>query len=492
MEKKIKCDICLKLFDRKFTLNRHRRKIHSEVQQFYQCKECTKAFPRQDNLWRHERSHRAEGLIHCRICSRGFRSDYVAKHEVTCGRRAGDGPRHAKIVLKVRAVPSRDYFGGDQQNSPRHKLIYQDERFLSQTDFSAGIDEGAIVSPQGQGFERKICSHMREVIKKDDICRFEEHFQRLQAYATTIAGPDAIFQKHDPRPAASAMLTDACLYGANKIAQHLIESGSNLNQKDAQGDTPLHWACRMGAPDIVKLLVNGGADVELSNINMRTPLVVATENCQSTCMQALLLGGASPKGRSASVNVQNDRGWTALHFASIRGKNAMIELLLRWGADVDMSWHGRTALCVAAVAGELSSVKLLRDHGARIDGLPGAGNFTPLEYVLQASGSRMEQKVEYLIQLGANVNLGISRPLERAIQDSSAGVVELLLDAGAKLTGESAHMLEQLRAQAETRASSSCWPRYPALGKKLQLMQNKTLWYEELDRPPQLLGILHL
>jgi hypothetical protein len=371
--------------------------------------------------------------------------------------------------------------------------VYQDERYLSETGFSAGTEEGAPLSPQGQGLERKICSHIREAIKEDNIRHFEEHFQKLQAYATIMTGPEAIFQKHDPRAAASTMLTDACLYSAKNIAQHLIELGSNLNHKDAQGDTPLHWACRMGAHDIVQLLVDGGADVETSNTNMRTPLVVATENCQITCMQALLLAGGSPNGRSANGNVRNNRGWTALHFASIRGNNAMIELLLRGGADIDMSWHGRTALCVAAAAGELSSVKLLHDHGARIDGLPGADNITPLEYVLQASGSRMEKKVEYLIQLGANVNLGIYHPLERAIRSSSAGVVELLLDAGAKLTGESAHTLEQLRAQAEARASSSCWPKYLAPGEKLQLMQNKTLWYEELGRPTrQLLGILHL
>jgi len=55
----------------------------------------------------------------------------------------------------------------------------------------------------------------------------------------------------------------------------LIESGTDINQQDEQGWTPLNWAAGKGDLGMVQLLVESGADMLKVGRDMRTPYMIA-------------------------------------------------------------------------------------------------------------------------------------------------------------------------------------------------------------------------
>jgi uncharacterized protein len=57
--------------------------------------------------------------------------------------------------------------------------------------------------------------------------------------------------------------------------RELIDSGSDVNQQDEQGWTPLNWASGRGNLEIVKLLVEKGADVFKVGRDLRSPYLIA-------------------------------------------------------------------------------------------------------------------------------------------------------------------------------------------------------------------------
>lgn len=60
--------------------------------------------------------------------------------------------------------------------------------------------------------------------------------------------------------------------GHEKAAKLLIDSGSNINEKNNYKNSPLRWAVWTGRENIVKLLIESGVDVNSQNYDGSTPL----------------------------------------------------------------------------------------------------------------------------------------------------------------------------------------------------------------------------
>ena len=75
------------------------------------------------------------------------------------------------------------------------------------------------------------------------------------------------------------MLLTACKNGQKGVVQAFLKKGGiQIDKRDAQGGTPLHYASAKGSRDIVKLLLDAGADVSIADNQSRTALHMA---CQS-------------------------------------------------------------------------------------------------------------------------------------------------------------------------------------------------------------------
>lgn len=101
----------------------------------------------------------------------------------------------------------------------------------------------------------------------------------------------------------------ASFMGNLDAIQGHIQAGTNLDQKDAYGSTPLIIAATFGKTEVAKALIAAGADINLPNGDGATPLHSAAFLCRTEIVKALLENGAER-------NVRNNFGSTPLESVS--------------------------------------------------------------------------------------------------------------------------------------------------------------------------------
>lgn len=84
----------------------------------------------------------------------------------------------------------------------------------------------------------------------------------------------------------------ATFMGDLKAIQQHIKAGTDLNQKDNYGSTPLVTAAVFGKPEIAIALIKGGANVNLKSDTGSTPLHSAAFFCRVKITKDLLSNGA--------------------------------------------------------------------------------------------------------------------------------------------------------------------------------------------------------
>jgi len=76
------------------------------------------------------------------------------------------------------------------------------------------------------------------------------------------------------------------------VRQH-IKAGSDLNEKDAYGSSPLIIATTFDKTEVARALIDAGADMKISNNDGATPLHIAALFCRTEIVKALLDKGAN-------------------------------------------------------------------------------------------------------------------------------------------------------------------------------------------------------
>jgi ankyrin repeat protein len=105
-----------------------------------------------------------------------------------------------------------------------------------------------------------------------------------------------------------------------------IAPDGEIDQRDANGFTPLQHACTEGHASIVQLLVNEGANPNVRNIDGETALHLAASIGYQHCAEALIAAGAR-------TSLKTKAGKTALELATQMGHLDIVSLLE--GAEVD-------------------------------------------------------------------------------------------------------------------------------------------------------------
>lgn len=221
------------------------------------------------------------------------------------------------------------------------------------------------------------------------------------------------------------------------VVKQLIKHGADINAAPGHGYsmTALQAACEVGRKPLIELLLNHGADINAPPGGRGyTALGQACFSGHTEIVQFLLEGGAQ-----VNQNIQQLQGSSALTAAAQNGSWAIIELLLKYGADP----KDASALQRAVYCEQDEIAKRLVEIGAAVNAAPcvqfqGHG----CRYTAIASAFSLSM-IEYLVAHGADVNGAVcdeggATAVQRAAAVCSTQILEELIRLGGDVNAPAA------------------------------------------------------
>ncbi len=142
--------------------------------------------------------------------------------------------------------------------------------------------------------------------------------------------------------------------------ENLIKSGKDVNERISGGNvfTALDVAIRVQNYKVVKYLLREGAKVEVQGSSFEQPLIIASRGKDADIVDILLKYGAD-------IN-KNFNGWTALKEAASRGSLKVLQTLINNGAYLENLnvKKGNSPLVLAVYDGSVEKVSALLNAGA--------------------------------------------------------------------------------------------------------------------------------
>uniref|UniRef100_A0A1Y1MJD6 Uncharacterized protein n=1 Tax=Photinus pyralis TaxID=7054 RepID=A0A1Y1MJD6_PHOPY len=167
-------------------------------------------------------------------------------------------------------------------------------------------------------------------------------------------GMDINYRLSESEPLIIAALREKC----RKAVDYLIAKGADLHVVSYEtGNSCLHYAVSAEYEDVTNLLLDEGLDINRENNERETPLRRACIDKHAGMIKLLL-------SRGASLDEGNFR-FSYMHYAAELGDDAIVTDLIQKGVDLNaINRDGDTPLFLAVLCKNVSTVKLLLEHGA--------------------------------------------------------------------------------------------------------------------------------
>jgi ankyrin repeat protein len=203
-----------------------------------------------------------------------------------------------------------------------------------------------------------------------------------------------------------------------EVARYLIEQNADINLKDKDNDSPLHYTGIFGNREIAELLLARGAtSLNEGNNRQMTPLHFACERGHADVAEFLLDAGAD-------MNARDGMGRNAFLCACAGRNMATIELLLARGADINervvQGGKEYTTLAVATIYGFRDLVNYLIDAEAE---LPESVLKTTLENAIRRDYYRL---FEYVQKKGLDITANQDKYPDLVHRAAEAGSVRIV------------------------------------------------------------------
>lgn len=228
----------------------------------------------------------------------------------------------------------------------------------------------------------------------------------LKAYVLIIAVKNQrtdVIQRLVQRTAPSKNAPESESDGGSVVVASVLASQPIANQPKETSESGLKesttslfsWAVQCGLAALVKVLLIEHPIIDEKDWQGMTPLGFASSRGHEPVVRLLI-------GSGTDVQATDSSGWAALHHACSKGHEGVARLLLGSGAEVGRTTNRfkSSALHFAARNGNKNVVQLLIDSGADIEAKDYQGS-TPL---WEATISSQEAVIALLLEKGANVN----------------------------------------------------------------------------------------
>jgi len=153
-------------------------------------------------------------------------------------------------------------------------------------------------------------------------------------------------------------LNRAARLGRSNAVRKLIAEGADVDSRDREGYSALHYAVRRNDLELVEFLLSRGADANLPTLTGDTPLHIAVSQADARLAKLLL-------DRGAFTDAANSLEQRPLHVAAAVGRTGTARLLIERKAQINPKDLGRqTPLHRAAIYGRREVAELLLANGA--------------------------------------------------------------------------------------------------------------------------------
>lgn len=181
--------------------------------------------------------------------------------------------------------------------------------------------------------------------------------------------------ERDPVPGAKTSLLYASREGHLQVVSQLLDAGAEIEKPDADGVTPLLMAALNGHVDVARALIARGASVRASDWYGQTPLFAAVDYRNLDVSGPTRDNGVDRAALLGLIGLLIEKG------ADVNARTKEYPPQRRWITRLgSLSWvdfTGQTPFLRAALAGDVTVMRLLLEHGADAN-IPTFNGTTPL------------------------------------------------------------------------------------------------------------------
>ena len=220
------------------------------------------------------------------------------------------------------------------------------------TSRSDAVDvEEALSSAIAQRDLRALLALLDDGVDEEVLC--EQWGDAIGAFCEAII---LALMQHAPLDCCDtgALYEEAARAGSSQVVRRLLDAGAELSDDDGRA---LKIAILSGHASVVKVLIDAGVDTRCVDGHKNTALMMAVESKERDIIDLAM--------NACELDETNDESQTALMVAAVRGDQTTVDNLLEAGARTDLQDSGGgTALTYAVRSGAIDIVRLLLDRGA--------------------------------------------------------------------------------------------------------------------------------
>ena len=238
----------------------------------------------------------------------------------------------------------------------------EEAQFISGEDFVKNLESFLIKGDEEEGEANTLVKGSKEDLAEE---------------STTIKGSGPDENENDFKTVIS---------GSEEIDIPEVQKKTHIDQRNAQGMTPLMVYAYTGNIDVVENLLESGANVGLKSLNGKTPLHYAAHSGNLDLVKLLM-------DKGLKINARDEKQREPLYDAIISNQLDLVKFFVEKGARLNCKIEGKNYLFAAAKTGNIDLNLYLLDAGISPDEKDYNGN-TVLDMAIRRKNKELYEMLK--------------------------------------------------------------------------------------------------